>query len=209
MIVDVALVALGYLLGSMPWGLWLPRFLTGADIRTLGSGNIGATNVWRALGFKLGLAVALLDLAKGAAATLLARAVEGDVVALLAGVAALAGHWRPLFLRFARGGKIVATTGGVAIALAPFAMLAAAAVWIAVFLVGRYASVASIVSAATLPLFALAFHASAPVVVFTVGAAVVIAFLHRANVARLFRGTENRFELRRGGLTRRRRAASL
>src|ERR671931_692419 len=142
---DVLLILCGYLLGSMPWGYWLPRLVTGANIRTVGSGNTGAANVWRTQGFKLGLSVALLDLAKGLAAALL-------------------GHWRPLFMGFARGGKIVATTGGVALALAPLASLAAGGVWIVTFLVTRYTSVASLLSAATLPLFALLFGASWPVV---------------------------------------------
>jgi acyl phosphate:glycerol-3-phosphate acyltransferase len=196
------LVALGYLLGSLPWGLWLPRLLVGVDVRTLGSGNIGATNVWRALGFKLGLAVALLDIAKGAAAALVARWLADDAVAVLAGLAALAGHWRPVFLAFARGGKVVATTGGVGLALAFFPTLAAAGVWIAVFLATRYASVASIVSAATLPVFAYAFGTSRPVFAFTIAAAVVVAVLHRANIRRLRSGTENRFRLRRRAVAR-------
>ena len=85
----------------------------------LGSGNPGATNVWRTLGFKFGIAVALLDIGKGAAAALLGLWVGGDLVGVLAGVAAMIGHWRPLFLGFARGGKMVATTGGVALAVAP------------------------------------------------------------------------------------------
>src|SRR3712207_2820549 len=121
-----ALVGLGYLLGSLPWGYWIPRAFAGVDIRQVGSGNTGATNVWRALGFKLGLAVALLDIGKGAAAALVARWLADDLVAVLAGLAAMAGHWRPLFLRFARGGKAVATTGGVGLAIAFFATLAAA-----------------------------------------------------------------------------------
>ncbi len=200
--VAAALVALGYVLGSLPWGLWLPRLVAGVDVRTLGSGNIGATNVWRALGFKLGLAVALLDIAKGAAAALLARWLAGDLVAVLAGLAVLAGHWRPLFLAFARGGKVVATTGGVGLAVAFFATLSAAGVWIAVFLVTRYASVASIGAAASLPLFALLFGASLPVLVFTVAAALAVAVLHRANVRRLRAGTENRFRLRRRAVAR-------
>src|SRR5919197_817790 len=149
---DVRLILGGYLHGSMPWGYWLPRLVTGANIRTVGSGNTGAANVWRTQGFKLGLSVALLDLAKGLAAALL-------------------GHWRPLFMGFARGGKIVATTGGVALALAPLASLAAGGVWIVTFLVTRYTSVASLLSAATLPLFALLFGASWLVVAFTAGAA--------------------------------------
>ncbi|HEY3070836.1 MAG TPA: glycerol-3-phosphate 1-O-acyltransferase PlsY [Gaiellaceae bacterium] len=197
MLVAALLIGLGYLLGSLPWGYWLPRLVVGVDVRTLGSGNIGATNVWRTLGFKLGLAVAALDIAKGAAAAVLGLWLADDLVAVLAGCAAMAGHWRPLFVRFARGGKIVATTGGVGLAVAPFATLSAAAVWIVVFLVTRYASVASMAAAASLPLFALLFDATWPVLAFTSGGAVAIVLLHRANIARLVRGQENRMELRR------------
>ena len=181
----------------MPWGYWLPRMLVGVDVRTLGSGNIGATNVWRTLGFKLGLAVAALDIAKGAAAAVLGLWLADDLVAVLAGCAAMVGHWRPLFVGFARGGKVVATTGGVGLAVAPLATLSAAAVWIAVFLVTRYASVASMAAAATLPLFALLYGASWPVLAFTSGAAVAIVVLHRTNIARLLRGQEHRMSLRR------------
>jgi acyl phosphate:glycerol-3-phosphate acyltransferase len=194
---DVLLILSGYLLGSMPWGYWLPRILTGVNIRKIGSGNTGAANVWRTQGFKLGLSVALLDVAKGSAATLLGVWLGNERVGLLAGIAALIGHWRPVFIGFARGGKIVATTGGVALALAPFATLAAAGVWIATFLVTRYTSVASLLSAATLPLFAILFGASWLVVAFAAGAAVAIFALHRANIARLLNRTENRFELGR------------
>lgn len=194
---DALLVAGGYVLGSMPWGLWLPRLLRGVDVRTLGSGNVGASNVWRTLGFKLGLAVGLLDIAKGAAAAGLGLAFGGDLTGVLAGVAAMVGHWRPLFLRFRRGGKIVATTGGVALTVAPFAALSAAGVWIVVFLALRYASVASMVAAVSLPLFALLFGASWPVLAFTTGAALAILVLHRTNVRRLLAGEESRMELRR------------
>ncbi|HEU4450160.1 MAG TPA: glycerol-3-phosphate 1-O-acyltransferase PlsY [Gaiellaceae bacterium] len=194
---DALLVAAGYVLGSMPWGYWLPRLLRGVDVRTLGSGNAGATNVWRTLGFKLGLVVALLDVAKGAAAALLGLWLGGDLVAVLAGVAAMVGHWRPLFLRFAKGGKTVATTGGVALALAVLPALAAAGTWILVFLPTRYASVASLVAAASLPLYAFLFGASWPVLAFTSGAAVAILVLHRGNIRRLLAGEENRIALRR------------
>jgi glycerol-3-phosphate acyltransferase PlsY len=194
---DVVLILSGYLLGSMPWGYWLPRILTGVNIRKVGSGNTGAANVWRTLGFKLGLSVALLDVAKGLAATLLGIWLGNELIGLLAGIASLIGHWRPLFIGLGRGGKIVATTGGVALALAPFATLAAAGVWIATFLVTRYTSVASLLSAATLPLFAILFGASWLVVAFAAGAAVAIFALHRANIGRLLNRTENRFELGR------------
>jgi glycerol-3-phosphate acyltransferase PlsY len=199
----IAIVA-GYVIGSMPWGLWLPRALAGVDIRKVGSGNTGATNVWRNLGFKLGLGVALLDIGKGAGAALLGQWLAGDLFGALAGIGAMVGHYRPLFLGLARGGKMVATTGGVGLALAPIPFLCAAAVWIAVFLVTRYASVASMVGAATLPLFALLFDASWPIVAFAAAAAVAIVLLHRSNIARLVAGTENRMELRR----RRRPAAA-
>jgi acyl phosphate:glycerol-3-phosphate acyltransferase len=196
---DFLLIAAGYLLGSLPWGLWLPRLVAGVDVRTLGSGNIGATNVWRTLGFKLGLAVALLDIAKGAAAALLGRWLGDDLIGVLAGCAAMAGHWRPFFLGFARGGKIVATTGGVGLAVAPLATLSAGGLWIVVFLMTRYASLASMISAASLPLFALLFGASWPVLAFTTCGAVAIVLLHRANIARLLHGQENKMQLRRRG----------
>ncbi len=194
---DVLLILTGYLLGSMPWGYWLPRLLKGVNIRKEGSGSTGAANVWRTAGFKIALGVALLDVAKGSVAALLGLWLGGELVGLLAGIAALFGHWRPVFMGFRRGGKIVATTGGVALAVAPLATLAAAAVWVTAFLLTRYTSVASLVSAATLPLFAVLFGASWPVVAFAAGAAVAIFVLHRANIARLLSRSENRFELRR------------
>jgi glycerol-3-phosphate acyltransferase PlsY len=199
----IAIVA-GYVIGSAPWGLWLPRLLAGVDIREVGSGNTGATNVWRNLGFKLGLGVALLDIGKGAGAALLGQWLGGDLFGVLAGVGAMVGHYRPLFLGFARGGKMVATTGGIALALAPLPFLCGSAAWIAVFLVTRYASVASMVGALTLPFFALLFDASWPIVAFSAAAAVAIVLVHRSNIARLLAGTENRMELRR----RRRPAAA-
>jgi glycerol-3-phosphate acyltransferase PlsY len=153
--------------------------------------------VWRSLGFKLGVTVAVLDIAKGFAAALLGRWLGDDLVGVLAGVGAMVGHWRPLFLGFAKSGKTVATTGGVGLALAPLATLAAAVIWVAVFFATRYASIASMAAAVSLPLFAVILDASWPVVAFTAGAALAIVVLHRGNIARLARGTENRFVLRR------------
>ena len=198
---DLLLITAGYLIGSIPWGYIVPKLLRGVDIRTVGSGNLGAANVWRALGFKAGLAVAVLDVGKGFAAALLGLWAGNELTGLLAGIAAMAGHWRPLFMGLARGGKIVATTGGVALALAPLASLATAAVWVVAFLVTRYTSVASMLAALALPLFALAFGSSVPVVVFATGAALAILVLHRANIRRLLNGTENRFDLRRRART--------
>ena len=207
---DALLIAAGYVLGSMPFGYWLPLAVRHVDIRTVGSGNVGASNVWRTCGAGLGLSVALLDIGKGAAAGLLGRYGASELIGVLAGTAALAGHYRPLFLGFRRGGKVVATTGGVLLAIAPLVSLCAAAIWLVVFLVLRYASVASLAAGASLPLLALAFDASWPVLGFTIGAAVAIVLLHRGNVARLLRGEERRasFSLRQR-LLRRRSAASL
>ena len=105
-------VLAGYLAGSLPFGYWVVRGFKGVDIRSVGSGNIGATNVWRTFGPKYGLPVALLDTAKGFAPALAATLVSGHLWGVLAGAAAMLGHWRPLFLRFAKGGKMVATCGG-------------------------------------------------------------------------------------------------
>jgi glycerol-3-phosphate acyltransferase PlsY len=191
------LVAGGYLLGSMPWGYWLVRLVKGDDIRRHGSGNIGGTNVWRVFGWRLGLPVVFLDTAKGFAPALVAVLVESDLAGVLAGAAAMFGHWRPLFLRWQRGGKMVATCGGAFLGVAPVVGGIGAAVWIAVFLLFRYASLASIVAALALPVAAALLDESWPVIAFASAAAVAVVVLHRANIARLRAGTENRFRFRR------------
>src|SRR5580765_6291400 len=111
--------AVGYLAGSMPFGYWLVRLTKGVDIRKVGSGNIGASNVWRTFGRGYGIPVVLLDTLKGFAPTLVATLVAGHLAGALTGGAAMLGHWRPIFLRFARGGKMVATCGGAFLGLAP------------------------------------------------------------------------------------------
>lgn len=173
------------------------RAARGVDIRTLGSGNVGATNVWRVFGPRLGLTVALLDVAKGFGPTLAATLVVGHLAGALAGAAAMLGHWRPVFLRFAKGGKMVATCGGAFLGLAPLVGLVGAVVWLVVFALTRYASVSSIVAAAALPLAAVLLGEPWPVLVFSVAAAIAVLVLHRANLARLRAGTETRVQLRR------------
>jgi glycerol-3-phosphate acyltransferase PlsY len=191
------LVVAGYLLGSMPWGYWLVRLVKHDDIRRYGSGNVGGTNVWRVYGWRLGLPVVVLDTAKGFAPALVATLVVSHLAGVLAGAAAMLGHWRPLFLRWQRGGKMVATCGGAFLGVAPVVGGIGAAVWIAVFLLFRYASVASIVAALSLPVVAALLDEPWPVIVFAAGAAIAVAFLHRANIARLRAGTESRFRFRR------------
>jgi acyl phosphate:glycerol-3-phosphate acyltransferase len=196
-VVIAAFVVAGYLCGSLTWGYWLVRIFRGEDIRTKGSGNVGATNVWRVYGPRLGLPAAVLDVAKGFVPAFAATVVVGHGTGVLAGAAAMLGHWRPIFLGFRRGGKMVATAGGAFLGVAPLVGAAGAGVWLLVFAITRYASVASITSAASLALWAWLFGYPWPVIAFGGAAGVGVAFLHRANIARLVRGEEHRFELRR------------
>jgi glycerol-3-phosphate acyltransferase PlsY len=191
------LVAAGYVLGSMPWGYWLPRLVKRDDIRRQGSGNIGGTNVWRVYGWRLGLPVVLMDTAKGFVPALVATLMVSHLAGVLAGAAAMLGHWRPLFLRWRRGGKVVATCGGAFLGVAPVIGAVGALVWIAVFLGFRYASLASIVAALALPIAAVFLGEPWPVIAFAAGAAAAVLVLHRQNIARLRAGTENRFRFRR------------
>jgi len=193
------LVAAGYVLGSMPWGYWLPRLVKRDDIRRHGSGNIGGTNVWRVYGWRLGLPVVLLDTAKGFVPALVATLMVSHLAGVLAGAAAMLGHWRPMFLRWRRGGKVVATCGGAFLGIAPVIGAVGLGVWVAVFLIFRYASLASIVGALSLPVAAVLLDEPWPVIAFAAGAAAAVLVLHRQNIARLRAGTENRFRFRRLG----------
>jgi glycerol-3-phosphate acyltransferase PlsY len=196
--VEAVLVVLGgYLLGSMPFGYWLVRATKGEDVRRVGSGNIGATNVWRTYGKAYGIPIVVLDVAKGFVPALVGTLLVGELTGALAGGAAMLGHWRPLFLRFQKGGKTVATAGGVFFGVAPLVGVIGLGVWLVVFVVTRYASVASIVTAASLPFVALALGEPWPVIVFAAIAATAVIVLHRGNIARLRAGTESRFRLRR------------
>jgi glycerol-3-phosphate acyltransferase PlsY len=194
---ETLLVIAGYLCGSLPFGYWLARWFRGVDIRTVGSGNIGATNVWRTFGARLGLAVMLLDTLKGFVPAFVATLWVGHLWGVIAGAAAMLGHSRPVFLRFARGGKMVATCGGAFLGVAPIVGGIGAAIWILVFAACRYASVASITAALSLPLIALGLHQPWPVVAFAAAAALAVLFLHRANIRRLRTGTETKIQLRR------------
>jgi glycerol-3-phosphate acyltransferase PlsY len=191
------LVAAGYVLGSMPWGYWLVRLIKRDDIRRHGSGNVGGTNVWRVYGWRLGLPVVVLDTAKGFVPALVATLLVSHLAGVLAGGAAMLGHWRPLFLKWQRGGKMVATCGGAFLGVAPVVGGIGAAVWIAVFLVFRYASLASMLAALSLPIVAALLGEPWPVIVFGGAAALAVVVLHRANIARLRSGTESRFRFRR------------
>ena len=193
-------LAVSYLLGSIPFGYLLVRIFRKEDIRARGSGNIGATNVARSGAKGLGALTLVLDLTKGLLAVLLARHVAPAIfghpsdLPVLAAVAAVLGHVFPVWLRF-RGGKGVATALGAFLALSPRAVLAAVGVFALVLLLTRLVSLASILAAVTFPLFATLLSPDrTPIylggVVFVAGLVIV---KHHGNIRRILRGTESRF----------------
>ena len=201
-------VGLGYVCGSLPWGLWLGLWLRGVDVRTIGSGNLGATNVYRSLGPGIGVATLVLDIAKGALPVWLvpgagfAAGFPGGPAwcAVAVAVAAVAGHvWT--FLAGFRGGKGVATTVGVLLALSPPAFGVFVGVFLATLLLTRFVSLGSILGSLA---FVGALWRFAPDGVhspaFALGAvlALVVIARHKDNIARLLQGTERRFTFTRG-----------
>ena len=191
----VAALLGGYLLGSVPFGLLLTRAAGLGDIRNVGSGNIGATNVLRTGHKGIAAVTLLLDAAKGLAAVLFAADL-GDVAALAAGAGAVLGHVFPIWLRF-RGGKGVATTYGVMIAACWPAAVLALLIWSAMAAFARYSSLAALVSMASLP--ALAWVFSGPVLsMFASALALLVIARHHANIVRLWNGTEPRIGRRKG-----------
>jgi glycerol-3-phosphate acyltransferase PlsY len=189
----VAFVVVAYLLGSVSFAVLLVRVATGTDIRASGSGNAGATNVLRAHGKKLALVVALLDVAKGAAAVALVRLVTADPFwAAAAGLAAVIGHVFPIFYGF-RGGKGVATAVGAFLVLAPLALLCSLAVFVVVVALTKYVSLGSVIAMVLLPPVAgLLFHAPRPVVTAAAVVALVVVLKHLGNLKRLARGEERK-----------------
>lgn len=191
-------LALAYVSGSIPFA-HLAGKAKSVDLRKQGSGNLGATNVFRVLGWKIGVAVFLADAAKGALPVLmLPPRIDSprDPVlwAIAVGVATIAGHVRPVFLKFGKGGKGVATAAGVFFALAPWPMLVAFGIFVAVVLGTGYVSLGSLISAVILPtLLAIRYGVRSPLFVVSAIIATFVFWTHRANIGRLRRGEENRF----------------
>jgi acyl phosphate:glycerol-3-phosphate acyltransferase len=181
----------GYLLGSIPFGLIATRLGGAGDLRKVGSGNIGATNVLRTGRKDLALLTLLGDGGKGAAAVLIATALWGGDAGALAGGAAFLGHLFPVWLRF-RGGKGVATFLGVLLAAAWPVGLAACATWLVVAVLARISSLAALVTAALAPLFAFLLHQPRAALILAVFMAVLVFIRHHANIARLLKGEEPR-----------------
>lgn len=188
-----------YLLGSIPFGLLLARAFGRGDVRKVGSGNIGATNVARAAGLLAGIFTLVLDAAKGAGAVLLAEKLANDSATwmMIAAFAALLGHCFPVWLKF-KGGKGVAAAAGIFLVLSPLACLAAVILFLLVVIFWRYISLGSVSSAAAMPLLIYFLwaprHAPPPAVtVGAVAAALVIIYKHRGNLQRLVEGAEPKF----------------
>jgi glycerol-3-phosphate acyltransferase PlsY len=203
LLASLVLVVVAYLLGSIPTGYLLVRLFRHEDIRSVGSGNIGATNVMRSGGKGLGAATFLLDVLKGAVAVLVAgwiapqfaTGVPPRNVEALAAVVAVLGHMFPVWLKF-KGGKGVATGFGVFLVAAPMAALAAIGVFAVILLITRYVSLASILGAASFPVFAWVLvrgDKPAPFVAAQMIVALLIIIKHHQNIGRLLTGTENRF----------------
>ncbi len=189
-----ALVVIGYLCGSIPFGVILTRALRGVDVRHQGSGNIGATNVTRVAGRKLGALVLLLDAAKGALPVLLSRLLlPGDPrVHAAVALSAFFGHVFPIWLRL-RGGKGVATALGVLIVLVPWAALAGLATYVALFALLRTSSIGSLAGGIVTVVTAFAFARSGEYAVLAAALFGMMLFTHRGNIARILRRTERRF----------------
>ena len=182
-------LALGYLLGSIPFGLILTRLAGRGDVREIGSGNIGATNVLRTGSKPLAVLTLLLDCLKATAAILIAQRLFGAETGVFAAAGALIGHLYPVWLGF-RGGKGVATLLGILIALVPVAAAVYAAVWIFLLLTLRISSLAGMTAAISAPILAFAMHSSlSPLLL---GFALLVLWRHRENILRLKKGTEPR-----------------
>lgn len=195
----LAIPIAAYFLGSIPFGLILTRAFGRGDVRKVGSGNIGATNVARAAGLLAGLFTLVLDIGKGAGAVLLAERLSNDSATwmMIAALAALLGHGFPVWLKF-QGGKGVATAAGIFLVLSPLASLAAVILFLLVVIFWRYVSLGSVCAAAAMPLLIYFLWAPrhAPPLAVTIGAlaaALLIIYKHRSNLQRLIEGTEPKF----------------
>lgn len=185
----VLAIVISYLIGSIPVGHLMARAMGVTDLRQRGSGNIGATNVWRTLGPGPGLLVYAGDAAKGFLAVLVGRELGTVNTELFAALAVLVGHGWPIFLRF-QGGKVIATGSGVVLALAPLVFGACVLIWLIVLGLSRWVSLASMVTAACVPVGLLILGSPWQYIAFGVGVTLLALYKHRANIARILNGTE-------------------
>jgi acyl phosphate:glycerol-3-phosphate acyltransferase len=199
MALNLVLVALiAYILGGIPFGYLFVRFVMGKDIRTMGSGNIGATNVHRSAGRGAGVIVLLLDILKGFLAVWIASIVtrNSSLGLALAAVAVMIGHSFPVFLRF-KGGKAVACFIGAFLYIAPVPLLAVLVIFVLIVTLSKYISLGSILSALLFPLVIwLIMHPPAPILLSAIFAALLITYRHKANIQRIIAGNEHVFSFK-------------
>ncbi len=191
----VLAIAIAYLLGSIPFA-YLAGRANGVDLRTVGSGNLGAANVFRNLGRGWGIGVMAADIGKGVVAVVIARAISDDPWPAVAAGAAMAGHVYPVWLRF-KGGKGVAVGAGAMFGLAPLAALILIGVWLVVLLTTRFSSLASIIAAVVATPLTIVMSYPWSTVVFTGLGSLAVLVLHRGNLRRLARREESRIQLGR------------
>jgi len=191
---------LAYLIGALPFGYWFVRLSSGKDIRSMGSGNIGATNVHRTAGGKAGAIVLLLDILKGFLAVWLAAVITGGNTVALAfsASAVMLGHCFPVFLHF-KGGKAVACFVGAFLYLTPLALAIVVVIFVAVVLLSKYVSLGSIFGALAFPFLVwIISHPPPPILAASTFAALLVIYRHKANIDRLRHGKEHSFSLRGG-----------
>lgn len=188
-----------YLLGSIPFGYIIAKKFKGVDIRNHGSGNTGATNVFRVLGSKAGLATAIGDVGKGIVAIIIARVLINqttwgmteETVNLITAILVIGGHNWPVFLKF-NGGKGVATTAGVFLALFPYLFPILVLVWLPIVFLTKYVSLASMAAGIAIPILMILFNEPLPYLFFGIIAAIFVLYRHRSNIKRLLKGEENK-----------------
>jgi len=200
----ILVIIIGYILGSLPFSFWLGK-MKGVDIRRVGSGNVGATNLARSVGAGWGTIAFILDLGKGLLAVVLAGYIfslfednltSSAMLKIIGGIMSICGHNWSMWIKF-KGGKGVATSAGVFLGLAPIPLVLSLAVWLVVFAFFRYVSLASIISMISLPIWMLVGiggKVALPIIVFSCIVTVLIIIRHRSNIRRLIQGRENRFK---------------
>ena len=206
----IAIGVAAYLFGSVPWAFIIGR-INGIDIRKQGSGNVGATNVMRVLGRKWGIMCFVLDFLKGLLPVLAVKILISqkilteapDALIITAGLSSVAGHIWSVFLKF-KGGKGMATGGGVLVGIAPYSFICTGLIWLILFYSTRYVSAASVIAAAALPISSFIFSKtgiwtlSTPFQIFLLVLAIVTIAKHHTNIGRLINGTEHKFEKKKG-----------
>jgi acyl phosphate:glycerol-3-phosphate acyltransferase len=185
-------ILISYLLGSISFGYIVANMWKGIDLRKVGSGNIGTTNVARTLGFKYAVLVFIGDALKGIIAVLIARKVGGPYLEVIAGLVAILGHTWPIFLKF-KGGKGIATGAGLIIALVPKVAVISVSLWVLITLITRYVSLASIIAAISVPILTIIFYGLTPYLFFGIPAAIFVTYKHIPNIKRLLEGKEYKF----------------